>query len=685
MNLTKHLYQFDEVVSSLQKSIRRGIIDQAIFWAGELCGTNDDFGFFLFKKLFTILVEDIGLASPELVLYTWPMFVQWSESTDRIQVDLVCIKFIKLLCLSKKNRLIANLLVYITKFQYPPNPDAIVNLDFNEFRERYPLVGDYILEMVRKEKKSTMDHLDIFSALVQFTHALATHDYDNAYFFAHTLNLANIEGNVCHQIVGHIVSKIKLSETNTNKASIIVWGIITNKRLLSELGYKVDKISMKIIRRLYLLTVYGLGNSNYNILFAICLLTRLTTSSLCMSDLNEIIEQIGNSLTVPHELGLFLNNQPGTIFQRRRFNIPEYALDLNTKRGRGINPKKGNRSTDYYLFNSVRTQTDCIVPDFDKWTKDEIAKSHGPYKESGTRGQTRRSMTHVQFMQQEGNYLFNHDDTIVDPYLKEAYQHQLDVEKDKNYTFTKYTKTVKFLLEDIIKDQIYWLVFPNFYIQSNPLSFNGTEIAETHLYEHEIFYDIVKIPDTEMYSAKMCYPEGYLPVSVIVCGFYGTPVTGVTDAPIDTSVLTNFNHVAKLKKDLGIPGQVRYHILKVYPTLQGIERECPYLIMETNGYFPLTNIVSYEHEVVMQYVLLLLFYAVLPTSWYNVGDNYAMYCDGRNVYCYGPDFADTTSFDFVDKFTHAHADEITRILNGWSDKLPVDNNLRSVLSRIATL
>jgi len=600
MTTTKHLYLFDEVVSSLQKSIRRGLLDQSLFWAGELYNSNNEF--FLFKKLFTIATEDIGLAEPNLILYAWNIYKKWTDSADRLEADILCIKLIKILVGSKKNRMIGNLLIYLTKFKYPPDPDSIENLDFNAFRAKFPNTADYIIETVKKEKKGDTNQVDIFSALVQFVEALSTENYNNTYFFAHLLNLVNIEEKYHNQIIGRLGSFGKLSDINITKASMIIWGIITNKYMLHEIGFTPNKLLTKIIKRLYLVNAYGLGNSNYNLLFAITILFQTPSNVLHIPD--------DITITSPENLSLFLNNKTKeTIFQRRKYSIPDYALDLSTKRGRGMNPKKG-RSTNYYLFNfKINVPTDCIVPDINSWPSEEIMKSYGSYKNYAFGSKE----THVQFNQREGNYLVNMSDDI-DTYFEEAFEYLLDIEKTKNYTFTKYSKMIKFLIDDIIKDQIYWIVTPNYYLQSNPLSFNNTEIIETHLYEHELLFDTVKInSEIQLYSAKICYPEGYCPVSVIVYG----PILNSSKKFIE-----QIEYINNLKNELTELVPIKYHILKMYPTLKhnvnaNIDNEYPFIIMQNEAdLVPLENIIYHlgEYYITKSYILLLLFHYILPDT-----------------------------------------------------------------------
>lgn len=61
---TKNGYAADEVISALQKDIRRGNIDASVWWAYCLFISGDKFISKLWERLLTISVEDIGLANP---------------------------------------------------------------------------------------------------------------------------------------------------------------------------------------------------------------------------------------------------------------------------------------------------------------------------------------------------------------------------------------------------------------------------------------------------------------------------------------------------------------------------------------------------------------------------------------------------------------------------------------------
>lgn len=61
---TVNSYAADEVISALQKEIRRGNVEKAIFWANELCISGSRYQKKFWERVTTIAVEDIGLANP---------------------------------------------------------------------------------------------------------------------------------------------------------------------------------------------------------------------------------------------------------------------------------------------------------------------------------------------------------------------------------------------------------------------------------------------------------------------------------------------------------------------------------------------------------------------------------------------------------------------------------------------
>jgi replication-associated recombination protein RarA len=62
---TRHGYQPHEVVSALQKAIRRRQVDPAMYWAAEL--DRSGYTAWLWKRLLVIASEDVGAADTHLV------------------------------------------------------------------------------------------------------------------------------------------------------------------------------------------------------------------------------------------------------------------------------------------------------------------------------------------------------------------------------------------------------------------------------------------------------------------------------------------------------------------------------------------------------------------------------------------------------------------------------------------
>lgn len=103
---TKNGYKLDEIVSALQKDIRRGNELMASYWAFEL----NDSGFwrYCFRRLQVIAGEDIGLANPEamiLVSSTYSSLLAQDKVKKMLQVDNNILGFIvSYMARSKKSR-----------------------------------------------------------------------------------------------------------------------------------------------------------------------------------------------------------------------------------------------------------------------------------------------------------------------------------------------------------------------------------------------------------------------------------------------------------------------------------------------------------------------------------------------------------------------------------------------------
>lgn len=77
---TKNGFELDQVVSALQKSVRRGLEEESMFWSLELAESG--FGKYLWKRLMVISAEDVGIGDPMAFVLTVAGWVATKESTS---------------------------------------------------------------------------------------------------------------------------------------------------------------------------------------------------------------------------------------------------------------------------------------------------------------------------------------------------------------------------------------------------------------------------------------------------------------------------------------------------------------------------------------------------------------------------------------------------------------------------
>ncbi len=112
-------YPLDEVASALQKCIRRGLLQQALFWAQEL---ESKYPTFLWKRLEMIAHEDIGVANPMAIMFVATCREQfWHfRETHKKAFSLPVINAVTLLCQSPKTRMADHLysLIYLSPLRF---------------------------------------------------------------------------------------------------------------------------------------------------------------------------------------------------------------------------------------------------------------------------------------------------------------------------------------------------------------------------------------------------------------------------------------------------------------------------------------------------------------------------------------------------------------------------------------
>jgi len=107
--ITQKGYDFFEVTSALQKSIRRGKEHEALYWAMELLPRYE---FYLWRRLKIISSEDIGIANPQAIILVQILSEQYFELRKRGDMGclLMVANAILFLCRSKKTRLADHLI-----------------------------------------------------------------------------------------------------------------------------------------------------------------------------------------------------------------------------------------------------------------------------------------------------------------------------------------------------------------------------------------------------------------------------------------------------------------------------------------------------------------------------------------------------------------------------------------------
>jgi|26BtaG_2_1085354.scaffolds.fasta_scaffold17476_3 replication-associated recombination protein RarA len=103
MTTASHGHPLDEVVSALQKEIRRGKEREALYWAVEMLPNYEAY---LWRRLKIIANEDIGVANPIAIILVEILEKQYFEFRKKPTTDsmLMLTNAVMYLCRSKKTR-----------------------------------------------------------------------------------------------------------------------------------------------------------------------------------------------------------------------------------------------------------------------------------------------------------------------------------------------------------------------------------------------------------------------------------------------------------------------------------------------------------------------------------------------------------------------------------------------------
>jgi replication-associated recombination protein RarA len=159
---TRNGIQGDLVISALQKSIRRGLTEEAVSFAYEMYITSEQFEDKLWRRLIAISVEDVGygdLSAPVLLNALNQMRKEFPYSDgDR---PLFFVHAVRYLSTARKDRTSDNLKNIVkTEFAYgkiPEIPDFAYDKHTEQGRERGRDAKHFQLEGSRLENEMAVD------------------------------------------------------------------------------------------------------------------------------------------------------------------------------------------------------------------------------------------------------------------------------------------------------------------------------------------------------------------------------------------------------------------------------------------------------------------------------------------------------------------------------------------------
>jgi len=166
---TRNGYAADEVISALQKSIRRGLEEQACMFAYEMFITSPQMEEKLWRRLITISVEDIGMGNPMAAIMLNSLNQMRKEyiygDNDR---TIYFIHAIRYLCQCEKDR----------------SSDLLKNICIKSFAMgKFPEIPDYALD--KHTKRGQAMGRDSFHFLNEASKVIpqaeVTNDYKERY------------------------------------------------------------------------------------------------------------------------------------------------------------------------------------------------------------------------------------------------------------------------------------------------------------------------------------------------------------------------------------------------------------------------------------------------------------------------------------------------------------------------
>ena len=127
---THNDFPADEVISALQKEIRRGNTENAVLLAYEMLQTSPQMEAKLWKRLLVIAVEDIGMGNPQAPVLIHTLYKTHQEfSEGAIDRPLFAIHAVRYLCGCEKDRSSDEMLNWVKHSgELPEIPDYAIDM-----------------------------------------------------------------------------------------------------------------------------------------------------------------------------------------------------------------------------------------------------------------------------------------------------------------------------------------------------------------------------------------------------------------------------------------------------------------------------------------------------------------------------------------------------------------------------
>lgn len=144
---TEHGFAADEVISALQKCIRRGLVENAVLLGWEMFVTSPELEEKMWARLAVISVEDVGMGNPQAPVLIETLY-RMHQRVNRPEHDrfLFAAHAIRVMAMGKKDR----------------TTDDMVNWAKHSiaFGERLPVIPDFAVDMhTRRGEEMGRDYL----------------------------------------------------------------------------------------------------------------------------------------------------------------------------------------------------------------------------------------------------------------------------------------------------------------------------------------------------------------------------------------------------------------------------------------------------------------------------------------------------------------------------------------------